>query len=54
MAGESKIRVLLAKPGLDGHDRGISAVFGPGTPIKAIADFVKKSIAEAQTRTLSP
>ncbi len=24
--GERKIRVLLAKPGLDGHDRGAKAV----------------------------
>ncbi len=23
MAGEKKIRVLIAKPGLDGHDRGV-------------------------------
>ena len=26
MAGERKIRVLLAKPGLDGHDRGVKVL----------------------------
>jgi methylmalonyl-CoA mutase, C-terminal domain len=26
MAGERKIRVLAAKPGLDGHDRGIKVI----------------------------
>ena len=26
MAGEKKIRVLAAKPGLDGHDRGIKVI----------------------------
>jgi methylmalonyl-CoA mutase C-terminal domain/subunit len=26
MAGETKIRVLVAKPGLDGHDRGAKVV----------------------------
>ena len=35
-------------------EEGISAVFGPGTPIKIIADFFKKSITDAQTRSPSP
>jgi methylmalonyl-CoA mutase C-terminal domain/subunit len=26
MAGEKKIRVLAAKPGLDGHDRGVKVI----------------------------
>ena len=29
-------------------EKGISAVFGPGTPIKTIADCIKESITEAQ------
>ena len=31
-------------------EKGISAIFGPGTPIKAIANFIKKSITETRTR----
>ena len=26
MAGERKIKVLIAKPGLDGHDRGVKVL----------------------------
>jgi len=35
-------------------EKGISAVFGPGTSLKEIADFIRKNVAEARTRTPSP
>jgi len=34
-------------------EKGISTVFGPGTSIKAIADFIKKSITDARTKSPS-
>ncbi|MFC1977684.1 cobalamin B12-binding domain-containing protein [Chloroflexota bacterium] len=39
-------------PSLTG--KGINAVFGPGTSIKEIADFIRKNVTEARTRIPSP
>ena len=35
-------------------EKGISAVFGPGASLKEIADFIRKNVTEARTRTPSP
>jgi len=34
--------------------KGINAVFGPGTSIKEIADFIRKNVTEARSRIPSP
>src|ERR1051325_5867363 len=47
-----KIRVLVAKPGLDGHDRGAKVI--AGAPLQEDVDAVGVSILSGAHNTLCP